>query len=662
MAIVLPQGRFNNSSDKNIRDFIAERCRILAVVGLHGNTFKPHTGTKTSVLFVQKWNDDPKAGALCPRQDDYNIFFATMRKSGKDNSGDKIWRKISSSSSPPDDELSELMPPSPMQRVVGVEGDFLQDVHGHLVVDHDLYNHEGLTKDGIAEAFIEFAKKEKLSFFESSPSVTPFDAVRYRRLMDGLEATELSLSEVVKHNITFRVDSEFFETKYLKVEQAINSKTNTLLDTLAGWITQGPNPNFSEDESGVHCLNGRNIAGGTVTYEGSDYVSESEYQILDRFQIQKNDILITLKGYGSIGKIGFVNTARKSIFSRDVGIIRLKKNIINPAYLFVFLLSKHGILTIDRGNTGGTGQRTLTTTYLKNMYIPRFEFEDFVGKFVRTSEELFEQSSLIYQQAEDLLLSELGLKDWQPTEENVAVKSFAESFLSSGRFDAEYYQPKYDEVEQYIKKYSGGWDCLGNKFSVETGEYSEQYFHKSENLKFYIRNTNIVNGQIKVDEAYYVSPDNFSKFAQEGDILTARVGAIGSFGTVEKDLNGSIYSDNVLCLRRIQVENMLPDVYILYFNTKPNRELMNKLSGGSVQPLITQTSIKTLPIPILHSQFQQKINSKINESFELKLKSKQLLEIAKTGVERAIETDEATATAWINQQLEALGINLSNSN
>jgi len=44
MAIVLPQGRFNNSSDKNIRDFIAERCRILAVVGLHQNTFKPHTG------------------------------------------------------------------------------------------------------------------------------------------------------------------------------------------------------------------------------------------------------------------------------------------------------------------------------------------------------------------------------------------------------------------------------------------------------------------------------------------------------------------------------------------------------------------------------------------------------------------------------------------
>ena len=50
MAIVLPQGRFNNSSDKYIREFIAERCRILAVVGLHGNVFKPHTGTKKKTI------------------------------------------------------------------------------------------------------------------------------------------------------------------------------------------------------------------------------------------------------------------------------------------------------------------------------------------------------------------------------------------------------------------------------------------------------------------------------------------------------------------------------------------------------------------------------------------------------------------------------------
>ena len=135
MAIVLPQGRFNNSSDKYIRDFITERCRILAVVGLHGNVFKPHTGTKTSVLFVQKWDDE-----LCPKKEDYPIFFATMQEPSKDNSGDKIFVKDK-------------------------DGLPILDTHGHLIVKHDLFNHDGMTEDGIAEAFAEFAKKEKLSFF-----------------------------------------------------------------------------------------------------------------------------------------------------------------------------------------------------------------------------------------------------------------------------------------------------------------------------------------------------------------------------------------------------------------------------------------------------------------------------------------------------------------
>ena len=40
------------------------------------------------------------------------------------------------------------------------------DSHGHLVVKQDLYNHENITSDGIAEAFAEFAKKEGLCFFQ----------------------------------------------------------------------------------------------------------------------------------------------------------------------------------------------------------------------------------------------------------------------------------------------------------------------------------------------------------------------------------------------------------------------------------------------------------------------------------------------------------------
>ena len=209
MAVVLPQGRFNNSSDKQIREFIAEHCRILAVVGLHGNVFKPHTGTNNTLVLVQKWDD-----TLCPKVDDYPIFFATMQEPSKDNSGDKIYvkrQKVSIFETDNNNEDFKLVKyeradflkkygsikaatlyefrfdgkktqmnleqiesefgglelvENPVNLIMPIESnELVMDEHGHLIVKHDLFNHDGLTQDGIAEAFIEFAKKERLSFF-----------------------------------------------------------------------------------------------------------------------------------------------------------------------------------------------------------------------------------------------------------------------------------------------------------------------------------------------------------------------------------------------------------------------------------------------------------------------------------------------------------------
>ncbi|MCU0653264.1 MAG: N-6 DNA methylase [Candidatus Pacebacteria bacterium] len=141
MAIVLPQGRFNNTSDKYIREYISDKARILAVVGLNVNTFKPHTGTKTSVLFVQKWNGDAAKGPLCPKTADYPIFFAVSEKSGKDNSGDYVFIKNGN-------------------------GRPKLDKKGHMIIDHDLHNHDGELPDGVAETFIEWAKSQNLSFWK----------------------------------------------------------------------------------------------------------------------------------------------------------------------------------------------------------------------------------------------------------------------------------------------------------------------------------------------------------------------------------------------------------------------------------------------------------------------------------------------------------------
>lgn len=94
IALVLPQGKFNNLTLGHIRDFVAERAQILAVVGLHGNTFKPHTGTKTSVLFLRKFSSEDlekRAGAMeqalsnCPDYEADLAKYAAEARTGEFN-------------------------------------------------------------------------------------------------------------------------------------------------------------------------------------------------------------------------------------------------------------------------------------------------------------------------------------------------------------------------------------------------------------------------------------------------------------------------------------------------------------------------------------------------------------------------------------------------
>lgn len=137
MAIVLPQGNLNNTNAEYIRRWAMDRAWILAVVGLQVNTFKPFTGTKTSVLFLQKWateaeiKTDP-ALAKYRRLDDYPIFMATSENTGKDTRGEYIFKR-------------------------DADGAYLE-VDGRRQVDHDL--------DLIASGFIAFAKEQKLDFWE----------------------------------------------------------------------------------------------------------------------------------------------------------------------------------------------------------------------------------------------------------------------------------------------------------------------------------------------------------------------------------------------------------------------------------------------------------------------------------------------------------------
>ena len=71
-----------------------------------------------------------------------------------------VWRKIIDDLRLPQSHLFTME-----KKPARCEDYPLRDSHDHFIVHHDLFNHEGLTRDGIAEAFREFAKREQLSFF-----------------------------------------------------------------------------------------------------------------------------------------------------------------------------------------------------------------------------------------------------------------------------------------------------------------------------------------------------------------------------------------------------------------------------------------------------------------------------------------------------------------
>ncbi|MDR0603264.1 MAG: N-6 DNA methylase [Bacteroidales bacterium] len=88
MAIVLPNGNFENSSLEYIRYYIMKKTRILAVVNLPQETFIPYgTGVKTSLLFLEKKADNDTQ--------EYFIFFGKITKLGYqgNKNGTPIYKK-----------------------------------------------------------------------------------------------------------------------------------------------------------------------------------------------------------------------------------------------------------------------------------------------------------------------------------------------------------------------------------------------------------------------------------------------------------------------------------------------------------------------------------------------------------------------------------------
>lgn len=461
--------------------------------------------------------------------------------------------------------------------------------------------------------------------------------------MDGLECSEVLYSNLLTDNPTKRLDSEFFSKYYAQVSQIVTKQRTKKLGAITLWITQGPNPVFSPNGT-IPCLTGRNIAGGRVNYSDPDYIDDLEYTALKRFQLIPGDTLITLKGKGSIGKIGYVVESRKAVFSRNIGIVR--PSSIEPALLNAYLMSKYGHELVLRGETGGTGQTTLTTTHLKLMDIPVFELlGKNIKKLMDKSEQVRYDSICTYLEAEKLLLSMLGITDFTASNQAVSIKTLSESFDKSGRLDAEYYQQKFDIYEEVISKHSKGFVYVREKFAPVKKRCNRD---QDEYNYIEIGDVDVGSGSATSNAVATVDlPDNAKIMTQQGDVLVSTVRPNrGAVAILEN--SGYLVSGAFTVLR--QNADYPKEILHVLLRTSIYRDWLLRYNVGTSYPVIKDNDILNMPIPVFDDQTQKKVMGYVQESFFLRHKSEQLLEYAKTAVEIAIEQGEEKAIKWLEKK------------
>lgn len=93
-AIVLPDAILGAPGLEYVREWIIQKCRIIASLDLHPDTFQPRNGTQTSILILQKKTDkEIQREESQGKFNDYKIFMAILERIGHDKRGNSIFKR-----------------------------------------------------------------------------------------------------------------------------------------------------------------------------------------------------------------------------------------------------------------------------------------------------------------------------------------------------------------------------------------------------------------------------------------------------------------------------------------------------------------------------------------------------------------------------------------
>ncbi|EAL2284551.1 restriction endonuclease subunit S [Campylobacter coli] len=463
-----------------------------------------------------------------------------------------------------------------------------------------------------------------------------------------LEVSVLKLSEAQKDNESKRIDSEYFKKEYLENEAIIKIKDNyAFLENFIVKMTGGATPLGADyPDKGIPFLRVQNIMQNYFNVEDIVYISQQDDEYLKRSRLKFNDVLLTITGI-SYGKSAVVE---RDLVGANINqhSVKIEVKNINPYFLSTFLNSKFGKLQSDKKITGVT-RPALDYQSIKKFLIPIFpmEFQLEIQNLVKDSHKALEESKELYKKAEETLYLELGLDPKNPLQSlldsktniptnspNISIRTLKESFLKTGRLDSEYYQSKYEDIEKFIKSYPNGYDSFSNIINNKDTNFTPK---NNENYS-YIELANIGNnGNISepISDLGKNLPTRARRIVSKGDVIISSIeGSLSSCALITQEFDKHLVSTGFFVLNSKLLNG---ETLLVMFKSQIFQEYLKKFPSGTILCAINKEELSKILIPKIDSTTQEKIAKYIQESFNLRKKSKQLLDNAKNKVEEQIQ-------------------------
>ena len=450
-----------------------------------------------------------------------------------------------------------------------------------------------------------------------------------------LAISEISLEQVLKLN---RLDAEYFDPVYLEYEKFIEEKGYEEIHSFAS-TTDGIHASIDfDDDSNINLLSAMSPKENYFDISRNKTISKTQHEKNPRTKLKVNDVIVS-----TVGTIGNCAVVDKSVLpansDRHVGIIRIKTDYL-PHFISTFLLSKYGRFQTLREATGNV-QLNLFIEKINTLKIPiaSDKFQKAVSDAVITGLSLRAKSQSEYSEAEQLLLKEINLEGYKGTGEAISVRDFSEA-LADNRFDAEYWQPDYDVILDMLSKYKNGVSTIGEEFKQLKGNFKAEKDREYNYIE--IGDVNVSTGEVESNVIIGAElPANAKIKFGKRQLITSKVRPNRGATAILDNHEGYIGSGAFAVLTEQDSINL--ETLMVYLKAKPIRELLLRYNTGTSYPVITDSDVLKLPIPLIDKVMQKKISELVSVLAKERQEARVLLEKAKRAIEIFVEQDEAKA-------------------